>query len=497
MKNLLLISVLIFLSIVCSYNAFSDEVLDGIFIGNHNLSSAKNSFSEINNKVVTKGGRIKFSGNMVSYGWYSGSDSKNSAIAIRNKRFNVDIGGNVDNVGTKHDGMLNLGVDSKPDKYGIIYGVYSQIHVPHVAGKSFSNNTAFNRGSKIFAKTPYGDFSVGYQEGVESIMKLNAFSLIAGDNYNIWAKHLRNILYDMKDVSGYFVYCLNFYSGLYSESFFRNSDNIVTGVIAGTFINNLPFRLSYQSQNFMGLRFGVSYSPFGYDRELSEMPQISFSDVIKYVEENDFGGKRYITMPYGGYALPLILIGPRYVHVVSGGISYIYDFKNFKFNASIIGEYGREDVFSDSMERYRVYFKHHKLKGISVGWNIGYKRIEFAGSYGNLNGSGIPYARCTANIYCRSYWTLLKDIDYYWDIGIAYKDGPLNLSIVYFTSNRGGNKLNDISLGIEYNILRYNNFRNSLFANYHCYTFNQFEHEYETTRSGKGSVLLVGTKLEF
>ncbi|AHC39285.1 porin [Ehrlichia muris] len=482
MKNLFLISALTFLLIMCSHNAFSDEVLDSIFVGNHNISNAENSFSGINNKVEAKGGRIKFAGNMVSYGWYSGGSSKNSEIVIRNKRFNIDIGGNVDNIGAKHDGMLSLGIDSKPDKYGIIYGVYSQIHIPHVAGKSFGNNAAFNRGSKIFAKTPYGDFSVGYQEGIESIIKLNAFSIIAGDNYNIWAKHLRNILYDIKGASGYFVYCLNFYSGLYSESFFRNSDNIVTGVIVGAFINNLPFRLSYQSQNFMGLRFGISYSPFGYDRELSEMSQINSSNVIK---------------PLKDYASHLILIGPRYVHVVSGGISYTYDFKNFKFSTSIIGEYGREDVFSDSMERYNVYFKHHKLKGISVGWNIGYKRIEFAGSYGNLNGSGIPYARCTANIHCRSYWALLKDTDYYWDIGIAYKHEPLNLSLIYFTSNRGGNKLNDISVGIEYNILRYNRFKNSLFVNYHYYTFNQFEHDYGNTRNGKGSVLLIGTKLEF
>lgn len=56
-----------------------------------------------------------------------------------------------------------------------------------------------------------------------------------------------------------------------------------------------------------------------------------------------------------------------------------------------------------------------------------------------LMGSGIPYARCTVNIYCRPYCILLKDIDYYWDIGIAYKDGPLSLSLIYFTSNRIGN----------------------------------------------------------
>ncbi|KJV65367.1 MULTISPECIES: porin [Ehrlichia] len=496
MKNLLLVSALTFVLIMCSHDAFSDEVLDSIFVDNHN--NAKNLFLGIKNEVSAKGSRVKFAGNMVSYGWYSSADSKDSEKIINNnKRFNVDIGGNVGNIGAKHDGMLSLGIDLKPDKYGVIYGVYSQIHIPHVEGKSFGNNAAFNRGSKIFAKTPYGDFSVGYQEGIESIMKLNAFSVIAGDNYNIWTKHLRNILYDMKDVSGYFVYCLNFYSGLYSESFFRNSDNIVTGVMAGTFINNLPFRLSYQSQNFMGLRFGVSYSPFGYDRELSEMPQINFNNVIKYVEENDFGGNRYITMPYGGYALPLILIGPSYIHIISGGISYTYNFKNFKFSTSIIGEYGGEDVFPGSMERYKVYFKHHKLKGISVGWNIGYNTIEFAGSYGNLNRSGIPYARCSASIYCRSYWTLSEDIDYYWDIGIAYKYGDLKLSLIYFTSNRIGNKLNDISVGIEYNILRYNRFRNSVFANYHYYTFNQFEHDYKNTRNGKGSVLLVGTKLEF
>lgn len=90
-KNLLLISALTFLLIMCSHNAFSDEVLDSIFVGNHNISNAKNSFSGINNKVEAKGGHIKIAGNMVSYGWYSGGGSKNSGRTIKSKRFNVDI----------------------------------------------------------------------------------------------------------------------------------------------------------------------------------------------------------------------------------------------------------------------------------------------------------------------------------------------------------------------------------------------------------------------
>ncbi|ABD45211.1 gram-negative porin family protein [Ehrlichia chaffeensis str. Heartland] len=489
MKNLFVISAFTSLLMMSSYNAFSDEILDGIFGSNNKfINNTKNSFSGINNKALVKGGRIKFAGDMISYTWYSSDDTRNSNKFSRvSKRFDIDTGGNINNVGAKHDGMFSIEIDSNPDKHGIVYGAYSQINIPHVAGKSFGNNAAFNRGSKIFAKTPYGNFSVGYQEGVESMMKLNAFSIVAGDDSNIWTKHLRNILHEKKDgQSGYSVYYFNFNSGLYSESLFRNSDNIVfddidyylgTGIISRSFINNLPFRLSYQSQNFMGLRFGVSYSPFGYDQRLFELQKDRNSDT-------------------------LILVGPRYRHIVSGGISYTYNIKNLKFSASVIGEYGDEE--HDYKAHYNRYYRHNTLKAVSIGWNVGYDKIELAGSYGKLNSAGIPYDKCVIHGVPYEYvyrsvihWLYLKDMDYYWDIGIAYKYAPLSLSVIYFMSNRVGNELSDVNVGIEYDILKYSGFKSSLFANYNYYTFRQFSDTYRIHVNGKGSILLVGAKLSF
>ncbi|AAZ68545.1 hypothetical protein [Ehrlichia canis] len=538
MKNPLIISALASLLMMCSNSAFSDEMLNDMSAVDKNcgseidIANCKKFIGNVKkcvllsemNSAIKKSSGLKFSGNVVSYGWYSSDSSKSTKKFLNHTRlFDVDTGGNIEKIGTKHDAILSLRVESNPDKHGIVYGIHSQVNIPNVAGRSFNRHAAFNRGSKVFAKTPYGDFSAGYQEGMESVIKLNAFDIAAGDNYNIWAKHLRGIVHEKKESPSYLLYNFNFNPGLYSESVFRNDDNLVFdksnhnasfGIITKDFVNNLPFRLSYQSQNFMGLRFGISYSPAGYNQQLFEFPVIFGRYLVSDVKKKEDGKldvtKDY-TLVYGvnrrSDTSNVGIVGPVYKNIISGGVSYAYNVKNFKFNASIIGEYGNEYIDNDTRLSYAMYYVHQQLRGISIGFNFSYDNLRLAGAYGNLNRSGflnkICYSHYTTQNTCYDKWQFSKNTNYYWNIGIAYQREPLNFSIIYFESSRLGNKLKDVGVGLQYNILKYNSFKNSLFINYNYYIFDQMNYASNsvyyrpTDLSGKGYVLLAGIKSEF
>ncbi|ABD44796.1 conserved domain protein [Ehrlichia chaffeensis str. Arkansas] len=247
---------------------FSADMLGDVGIFNPNDGNNKQS-NGINGKNLfktkdsgngeydrsSKVGRALVSGQAISYMWAS-SDEKKSFY---------DISGSADDWGMNCDAILRLGAEIKSNDSGVKYGADFQIAIPHVQGKNFEKKAALNRGSRIFASTPYGDFSMGYQEGVESMMKIDSSNIVAGDESSSWTQHLRGVLSEKKNALGYTMYPFLFSAGLYSENVFRNNDNM-TSTVDGSkdFINNLPFRISYQSPNFMGLRFGFSYSPLGY-----------------------------------------------------------------------------------------------------------------------------------------------------------------------------------------------------------------------------------------
>ncbi|RZB13185.1 hypothetical protein DRF75_00540 [Ehrlichia minasensis] len=263
MKLTLVSSALASFFVLLGSSAFSVDILSDVNIFNldakqvdkvneKNFSDKKNLDNRENNLV--KVGRALVSGQAISYMWASADKSDNI----------FDISGNMDNYGMSYDAILRLGAEIKSGDSGTKYGADFQVAIPSVKGRNFERKAALNRGSRLFAATQYGNFSVGYQEGVESIMKLDSSNIIAGDESNSWTQHLRGVLSEKKNALGYSMYPFLFSAGLYSENVFRNDDNIDITNGSKDFINNLPLRMSYLSPSFMGLRFGVSYSPIGY-----------------------------------------------------------------------------------------------------------------------------------------------------------------------------------------------------------------------------------------
>ncbi|WDM84972.1 hypothetical protein K6025_03765 [Ehrlichia sp. JZT12] len=229
----------------------------------------------------SKIGRALISGQAISYMWAS-------LDKLGVNGYTHDISGAYNNWSATYDSILRVGAELKPSNSSIKYGADFQVAVPSVKGMNFEKKSALNRGSKIFAATPYGDFSIGYQEGLESLMKLDASNIIAGDESNGWTQHIRGALAERKNAFGYEMYPFLLSPGLYSENVFRNNDNAVLNSGSKDLVNNLPLRISYSSPSFMGLKFGVSYSPSGYEFDLFSKEFVKEVAVV-----------RYLTLPIG------------------------------------------------------------------------------------------------------------------------------------------------------------------------------------------------------
>ena len=461
--------------------------------------------------------RAWISGQSISYMW-------SSLDELGKSNLEHDISGSYDNLGLTYDAILRVGAELKSVNSDVKYGADLQVALPIVKGMNFEKKAALNRGSKLFIATPYGDFSIGCQEGVESIMKLDASSIIAGDESNGWTQHIRDAIPEKKKA---FVYEYPFIlsPGLYSENLFRSNDNaVLNSEDRKDLINNLPLRLNYQSPSFMGLRFGVSYSPTGYEFDFFSK---KFNKKALFVN--------YMTVPFGEYVeknngkekplnfqyyimkeikesdvkqtkktmeqlksdaeqvvkeaqlntyysfLPVffedsvdeynIFSGSKYEHILSGGVAFNYNYSDIKFSTSVVGEYAHSRLYVNAKD-YRTYTLSYDLKGLSIGSVINYNNISFAGAYGYLGESGFV----DRYYYCR-YITPQYErpgIAYYWDMGLSYQYKSYYFSIAYFKGRKSDNVLQDINLGFEYNLLqRQGKMKCKLFGNYHRYKFSE------------------------
>ncbi|QLK57922.1 hypothetical protein [Ehrlichia ruminantium] len=494
-------------------------------------------------------GRAVVSGQAISYIWSSlGKLEDNVQDKLEGNVKDISI--DYDTSGISYDALLRVGAEIRSGSSGIKYGVDFQVAVPNVQGKYFGKKAAVNRGSKIFAATPYGDFSVGYQEGVESIMRLDASSIVAGDDSHGWTHHIRGVLAEEKNSLGYLMYPFLFFGGLYSETVFRSNDNAVFDDLyrqGKDFVNNLPLRLSYMSPSYMGFRFGVSYSPKGYEFNLFDK---KFNNFEKFSElKNGFSSTSnaqsivypvtsgMMKMNQNGSGVPQfasvlqnpggsnVFFGAKYEHILSGSVACDYDFSNgTRFNVAIVGEYAHPRLYSN-IKGYDIYPKSHSLQGLSIGSVISSGNFNFAAASGYLGKSGFVEKYYYKD---KEYPLYERSNTYYWDVALGYKYNAYYISAAYFESNRSGNVLRDIGLGFEYNLLKdLNKMKCKLFGNYHYYDFSQaaitdkvvYNHEVaiysaqaqtelqklgyntreksEKLKSGSGNIFLVGVKLEF
>ncbi|XGA08627.1 MAG: porin [Wolbachia endosymbiont of Xenopsylla cheopis] len=194
-------------------------------------------------------------------------------------------------------------------------------------------------------------------------------------------------------------------------------------------------------------------------------------------------------------------VGPNYENIVSGGISYDYDFDDFKVKVSATGERGQ--VKEIKGDRYGMYGKYNDLMAFNLGLSAEYFGFKFAASYANLGKSGQPKEICTRgadNKYaCKdeNVKHLQKDT-YYWTAGAGYEFGSAYVSATYFKSKSAeANELSDIVIGAEYN-LALNGSKNPLVPYVTWHHFDTKEKDLPSDKkNNKGDIFLVGVKHNF
>ncbi|QXK91888.1 hypothetical protein HL033_04000 [Neoehrlichia mikurensis] len=527
MKNLLKVSACVytfFLMYECALAKYNENIID------HNDNSNEYiKYKTLKNISHDNIGYI-INGKLTSYNWFI-KDKFNNIL------YEYNFDSNLGNGGLDTHGIFELNL--KNNDSNAIYGIKFQMLVPMIKGRIVA-----------FANTPYGNISLGYQEGVESEMKIDAFSVAAGDTSSEWTKYIRSFLPIHDEVNN-----IPFYrsSGLYSEHLFRNHNNhfsINLTLRDNNFIDNLPFRISYKSLNFNGFAFGVSYSPEGNKKSIMQNSNINVINIVRL----DYDMNQFVDSALSPIYRDIV---SPYTNIISGAMSYNGQINDLQFNASIVGEYakpmtidnlksvsneyinslvnGYMNLHLHSYDYYLNYdrlYKHlteyvdihmdmkyhtlHNLAGVALGASAQYKNLKLGGAYGYLGQSGvINYENIDLKEYFDGDISFPKQHSYYWNIGASYKYNNLLLSVTYFKSfvysyyikNMNAilsseSSLNDLGIGIDYTFYNMDRVNYKIFANYHY--FNTMQYYVINTnnidngiKDNQGSIVLSGIKIEF
>ncbi|WP_265022062.1 WD0745 family porin [Wolbachia endosymbiont (group A) of Icerya purchasi] len=362
-----------------------------------------------------------------------------------------NIGDYSESMGMISDAILHLRAENKNEDLGLLYGADVQFHVPVTEGKGASQgvNAARGRSAHVFLSSKYGDVKLGYQFGPEALMRLDAtrIATVDGAADNDWFRKV-----NLEGSAANFPFYVT--PRLYTESFSSESEKLsfrMAGKYNKDVMTTLPFRAAYYSPNYMGARFGISYSP-RYD-----------SSLFFVKEGNDI---RHI--------------GPDYEHIVSAGTSYEYDFSkhNIKVKTSVVGEYGQAKESNKDKHLYKEFTEYNDLMGVNLGISADYKinedqGVKFAASFAYLGKSGQPKdikIKDTNDHYIQipkknpqgqdneeyKRITGLAQFDnntMYWTAGAGYQYKNIYTSLTYFGSKMNdGDMLHDGALGVQYDL---------------------------------------------
>ncbi|WP_264704909.1 WD0745 family porin [Wolbachia endosymbiont (group A) of Gymnosoma rotundatum] len=372
-----------------------------------------------------------------------------------------NIGDYSENMGMISDAMLHLRAENKNEDLGLLYGADVQFHVPVTEGKGASQgvNAARGRSAHVFLSSKYGDVKLGYQFGPEALMRLDAtrIATVDGAADSDWFRKV-----NLEGSAANFPFYVT--PRLYTESFSSESEKLsfrMAGKYNKDVMTTLPFRVAYYSPNYMGARFGVSYSP-RYDSGLSVVKEIA-PDLLKDSNGKVTGVKHEETLRH---------VGPDYEHIVSAGASYEYDFSkhNIKVKTSVVGEYGQAKEPNKGKHLYKEFVEYNNLMGVNLGVSADYKinedqGVKFAASFAYLGKSGQPksikeydptlkeYKDTTDTVRKNGLTQFNKEDTMYWTVGAGYQHENIYTSLTYFGSKMNdGDMLHDGALGVQYDL---------------------------------------------
>ncbi|MCM1002242.1 WD0745 family porin [Wolbachia pipientis] len=417
-----------------------------------------------------------------------------------------NIGDYSENMGMISDAILHLRAENKNEDLGLLYGADVQFHVPVTEGKGASQgvNATRGRSAHVFLNSKYGDLKLGYQFGPEALMRLDAtrIATVDGAADSDWFRKV-----NLEGSAASFPFYVT--PRLYTESFSSESEKLsfrMAGKYNKDVLTTLPFRIAYYSPNYMGARFGMSYSP-RYDSSLF------------VVKENN--SMRHV--------------GPGYEHIVSAGASYEYDFSknNIKVKTSVVGEYGKAKEPNKDKHLYREFVEYNDLMGVNLGISADYKinedqGVKLAASFAYLGKSGQP--KGIKKLGSDGKYTKIVGGDttddgkrvkgledqfvgddkntMYWTAGAGYQYESFYTSLTYFGSKMSdGDRLHDVALGVQYDLSpACSKSKLVPYAALHYFTTDEKQaNSYKITKanstdvahSNKGVLFLTGVKFSF
>ncbi|WCR54487.1 MAG: hypothetical protein PG981_001509 [Wolbachia endosymbiont of Ctenocephalides orientis wCori] len=224
-------------------------------------------------------------------------------------------------------------------------------------------------------------------------------------------------------------------------------------------------------------------------------------------------------------------VGPDYEHIVSAGVSYEYDFDEYKVKVkgAAVGELGFAKEPSAAKHVYNEYAEYNNLMGINLGISADYEidaiqSVKFAASFAHLGKSGQP--KGIQVLGTTKYEDLAKkdptdprilglkaqfegdDKDtIYWTAGAGYQRENIYTSLTYFGSKMNdGDYLHDVALGVQYDLSpACSKSKFVPYAALHYFVTNEKQFtDHKITKTGggdvkpnKGALLLTGVKFSF
>ncbi|MCU7611568.1 porin [Anaplasma capra] len=469
---------------------------------------------------------VDIGGILITHGWFSSQDDY-----YRGK--GIERGGFPSEYSRKHgfasDGMLHISAEGGNDALGISYGGSLELDIPHVQRSEYvSFKQVGNRGASVFLNTRFGDLRAGYLEGVDALMKVDAFSIAAGDNSNLWMRYvnLRDIHDPLENSDAavdlpsemrkrYLENAFYLSTGLYSQSILEGGNRFSRGALSpchGTslnLVNAMPFRFSYTSPSLGGLRLGVSYSPFGYDedkvtrahvaRKLVTVPNPDGILGLNLGLRGNAGTPVEVRNARSRYIMPL------YEHVVNVAVTYKAYIGGMDFKVSAVSEYAKSKT--ELLSEHVSFARMDDMRNVALGGMLGYKNLKLAASYGYLG--AIDRVNNMYDYDENSGKFALNDQDKvliktestsFWTIGGGYEYDRAYISVVYRGSNYSGNELDEIAFGAEYYLSSdASRVDCSIFANHHYFRAQSSAVLDGARTSGvnKGRVVLAGMKVRF
>ena len=404
---------------------------------------------------------------------------------------------------------------------GRAYGVDFMLLAPELGSAVERGKAVHNRGSRMYMQSPYGQLSVGFQEGVESSMAYRGGfdDFVRGREPTLIKNRLpflQGSFFDGGVAQWFLTNAALLYPGLYSESSFRSNNYLdYYGIESESkyyskyFINNLPFRVSYQTPRVGGLQFGISFSPTGYaddlfkgwldagdekggqvysdlsDTDLREIKRgaiLARRGAVANVFGDRFHGIYDVTKvawrSHAGYpkisarvAGRQIVYAPVYRNILSAALALRREYgsalRGLQLDLVVSGECAKSSMVHEGLMPNGGF---HNLGAFEVSALVQGRGLSFAASYGYLGRSGYPRGAWEGT---ELSWDRVESVGVlrptsYMVLGAGYTLGALRVDGSYFRSRKGGylamSRLSDLGVRLSYELYRGDAMRCELFA---------------------------------